>query len=133
MAFLNAQFQWPRQVFSIRRVSGSANSFLDAMFDEFGLAYPSTPYIGKSGNLFHWPYWIGLTGGLCFELLAKILHKKLPISSIRMKKFCANTMFESIVIKTTGFMAPVSLTQGLERTIIYEFINHIADQVFYAE
>jgi nucleoside-diphosphate-sugar epimerase len=89
--------------------------------------------LGKSGKLFHWPYLVGLTGGLCFDLLAKILHKKLSISSIRVKKFCANTMFESARIQTTGFKSPVSLTQGLERTITYEFINQITDQVFYTE
>jgi hypothetical protein len=87
----------------------------------------------KSGKLFHWPYWIGLTGGLCFDILAKILHKKLPVSSIRVKKFCANTMFESTRIQTTGFKPPVSLIKGLEQTITYEFVNRIADQVFYTE
>jgi nucleoside-diphosphate-sugar epimerase len=89
--------------------------------------------LGKSDRLFHWPYWMGFIGGLCFDLLAKILNKKLPISSIRVKKFCANTMFDSINIKATGFKPPVSLTQGLERTITYEFINKTADQVFYTE
>jgi nucleoside-diphosphate-sugar epimerase len=89
--------------------------------------------LGNSGRLFHWPYWIGFTGGLCFDLLAKILRKKLPVSSIRVKKFCANTLFESTNIKTTSFKTPVSLIEGLERTITYEFIDKIADQVFYTE
>jgi nucleoside-diphosphate-sugar epimerase len=89
--------------------------------------------LGKPGKLFHWPYWVGLTGGLCFDILAKILHKKLPVSSIRVKKFCANTMFESARIQMTGFKPPVSLSEGLERTIKYEFVNRIADQVFYTE
>jgi nucleoside-diphosphate-sugar epimerase len=89
--------------------------------------------LGKSGKLFHWPYWVGLTGGLCFDLLAKILHKKLPVSSIRVKKFCANTQSESATIQATGFKPPVSLSEGLERTIKYEFVNRIADQVFYTE
>jgi nucleoside-diphosphate-sugar epimerase len=89
--------------------------------------------LGKSGKLFHWPYWIGFTGGLCFDLLAKILHRKLPVSAIRVKKFCANTMFDSVSIKTTGFKPPVRLIEGLERTIKYEFINRVDDQVFYTE
>jgi nucleoside-diphosphate-sugar epimerase len=89
--------------------------------------------LGKSGKLFHWPYWIGFTGGLCFDVLAKMLHRKLPISSIRVQKFCANTMFDSATIKKTGFKTPVSLIEGLERTIKYEFIDKIADQVFYSE
>jgi hypothetical protein len=65
--------------------------------------------------------------------LAKILHKKFSISAIRVKKFCANTLFDSITIKTTGFKAPVSLIEGLERTVKYEFIDKIGDQVFYTE
>jgi nucleoside-diphosphate-sugar epimerase len=89
--------------------------------------------LGKSGKLFHWPYWIGFTGGLCFDLLAKILHRKLPVSSIRVTKFCANTLFDSAAIKTTDFKAPVSLIEGLERTITYEFVNKIDDPVFYTE
>jgi hypothetical protein len=65
--------------------------------------------------------------------MAKMLHKKLPISSIRVKKFCANTMFDSANIKTAGFKAPVSLVEGLDRTIKYEFIDKISDLVFYTE
>jgi hypothetical protein len=49
------------------------------------------------------------------------------------KKLYANTMFESDNIKTTGFKPPVSLTEGLEGTIKYEFINRVDDQVFYTE
>jgi nucleoside-diphosphate-sugar epimerase len=91
--------------------------------------------LGKSGRLVHWPYWMGLAGGLCFDVLAKALHKKLPVSAIRVKKFCANTMFASTNIKATGFKPPVSLTEGLERTIKYEFVDKTAepDQVFYTE
>jgi nucleoside-diphosphate-sugar epimerase len=89
--------------------------------------------LGKSSRLFHWPYWIGYSGGLCFDLLVKILHKKFSISSIRVKKFCANTMFESTNLQKTNFKPPISLTEGLERTIKYEFIDKTADQVFYTE
>ena len=51
--------------------------------------------LGKSGKVFHWPYWMGFADGLCFDLLAKIMRKKLPISSIQLKKFCAHTLFDS--------------------------------------
>jgi nucleoside-diphosphate-sugar epimerase len=89
--------------------------------------------LGKPGRLFHWPYWLGIVGGLCFDLLAKILRKKLPVSSIRVKKFCANTMFNSANIQATVFTPSVPLAEGLDRTITYEFIDKIADQVFYTE
>jgi nucleoside-diphosphate-sugar epimerase len=102
-------------------------------FDMNALVAAVRRILGKSGRLFHWPYWLGFAGGLCFDLLAKILHKKFSISSIRVKKFCANTMFDSNNIKTTGFNPPVSLAEGLERTIKYEFIDKITEQVFYTE
>jgi nucleoside-diphosphate-sugar epimerase len=60
-------------------------------FDMNTLVREVNRMLGKSDKLFHWPYWLGYFGGLCFDLLAKIMHKKLSISSIRVKKFCANS------------------------------------------
>jgi nucleoside-diphosphate-sugar epimerase len=102
-------------------------------FDMNNLVIEVNKMLGKSKKLFHWPYWLGYFGGLCFDLLAKILNKKLPVSSIRVKKFCSNTMFESINLRTTDFKAPVTLVDGLERTIKFEFIDKIAAQEFYTE
>jgi nucleoside-diphosphate-sugar epimerase len=102
-------------------------------FDMNALVAEVRRILGKSGTLFHWPYWIGLTGGLCFDVLAKILHRKLPVSSIRVKKFCTDTMFESANIPATSFKVPVSLAEGLERAIKYEFVDKITDQEFYTE
>jgi nucleoside-diphosphate-sugar epimerase len=89
--------------------------------------------LGKPQKVFHWPYWLGYLGGLCFDVLAIVMRKKLPISSIRVKKFCSNTIFESVHIKKTDFQAPVALPASLKQTIIYEFINKIDSQVFYTE
>jgi nucleoside-diphosphate-sugar epimerase len=102
-------------------------------FDMNTLVTEVNRILEKSGKLFHWPYWLGYCGGLCFDLLAKILHKKLPVSSIRVKKFSANTMFEPKNIKQTVFKAPISLVEGVEKTIQYEFIHKTKDQVFYTE
>lgn len=84
-------------------------------------------------RIFHWPYWLGYFGGLCFDLLAKILHKKLAISSIRVKKFCQNTYFKSSRVADTGFVAPVPLAEGLRRTIDYEFVRKVGGHVFKCE
>jgi nucleoside-diphosphate-sugar epimerase len=89
--------------------------------------------LGKSTKLFHWPYWLGFLGGLCFDIMAKVIHTKLSISSIRVKKFCSNTVFEAANLKKTDFNPPAKLIEGLEKTIKYEFINKIDDQVFYTE
>ncbi|MGI5065408.1 NAD-dependent epimerase/dehydratase family protein [Treponema putidum] len=87
----------------------------------------------ENHKIFHWPYWLGYFGGLCFDLLSKITEKKFAISSIRVKKFCADTLFDSINISKTGFSAPVSLAEGLSNTVKYEFIDKIEDHVFHTE
>jgi nucleoside-diphosphate-sugar epimerase len=102
-------------------------------FDMNNLVAKVNCILGRSGYPVHWPYWLGYFGGLCFDVLAKILKRRLPISSIRVKKFCSNTMFEAANIKTTDFKAPVSLIEGLERTIKYEFIDKIVEHIFYTE
>ncbi len=90
--------------------------------------------LGKpKSHIFHWPYWLGYFGGLCFDLLAKILHKKLPISSIRVKKFTQDTYFTSSRVDATGFKAPVTLEEGIRRTIDYEFVNKVQGHTFKAE
>lgn len=84
-------------------------------------------------KLLHWPYPLAYFGGLCFDLLALLLRKKLPISSIRVKKFCQNTYFTSSRVAATGFVPPVELPEGLSRTIHYEFINKTQGVVFQTE
>ncbi len=89
--------------------------------------------LGKEKKLFHWPYWLGMLGGYAFDLLAFVIRKKLPISSIRVKKFCSNSMFNAEQIKKTNFQAPASLKEGLEKTIRYEFIDKTDGHLFFTE
>ena len=84
-------------------------------------------------KLIHFPYWLAYFGGLCFDLLAFILHKKFAINSIRVKKFCQNTYFKSSRVPETGFSAPVSLEEGLNRTIDYEFVRKVEGHTFSCE
>jgi nucleoside-diphosphate-sugar epimerase len=102
-------------------------------FDMNTLITDVNKILGKTTKMFHWPYRLGYFVGLCFDVLAFILHKKLSISSVRVKKFCSNTMFESANIKKTNFKAPLTLEEGLKNTIKYEFIDKTDDQVFYTE
>jgi len=102
-------------------------------FDMNTLVTEVNQILGKSKKMFHWPYWLGYFGGMCFDALSFIFNKRLSISSIRVKKFCSNTMFETNNIKKTDFKAPVDLINGLKNTIKYEFIEKIDDQVFYTE
>jgi len=67
------------------------------------------------------PYWIGLLGGSCFDLLTRITGKKFPISSVRIKKFCATTQFDATLAHSSGFEAPFTLAEGLDQTLKSEF------------
>ena len=90
--------------------------------------------LGKNKtSLFHWPYPLAYIGGLCFDLLAKILRKKLVISSIRVKKFTQDTYFVGKNIKNTNFVPPVPLAEGLKRTIDSEFVKKVQGHTFSCE
>lgn len=69
------------------------------------------------------PYWLGMLGGYGFDLASKITSKKFPISSVRVKKFCATTQFDANKAHTCGFQAPYSLSEGLHNTLRHEFLN----------
>ena len=78
------------------------------------------------------PYFVGYNLAKVFDLAARVTGKKFPISSIRVKKFCSNSCFDTSVAKT-GFTPPVPLLEGLERTIRHEFIEKHDGEVFHTE
>jgi nucleoside-diphosphate-sugar epimerase len=63
------------------------------------------------------PYFVGYLAGKVFDVAAALTGKKLPVSSVRIKKFCATTQFSSKYIAQTGFVAPYSLDKALSDTI----------------
>ena len=77
----------------------------------------------------HFPYWLGMFGGYCFDLLAWITREKLTISSVRVKKFCATTEFDATKVQKTGFKPPYTLKEGLARTLEFEFIHPKPDSI----
>ena len=82
---------------------------------------------------FRLPYAFGLVAGYGFDLAAWATRRTFPISSIRVRKFCATTQFAT-AIPETGFEAPVSLQEGLRRTVKHEFLeDHRDEQVFVSE
>ena len=77
----------------------------------------------------HYPYWLGMFGGYCFDLLAKITGKKLAVSSVRVKKFCSTTQFDSTKAMNSGFVPPFTLKEGLARTLEFEFVHPKPDEI----
>ncbi|MCC9455107.1 NAD-dependent epimerase/dehydratase family protein [Enterobacter hormaechei] len=77
----------------------------------------------------HLPYPLGMLGGYCFDILSKVTGKKYAISSVRVKKFCATTQFDATKVHSSGFKAPYTLSQGLDRTLKYEFVHEKKDDI----
>ncbi|WP_317469628.1 NAD-dependent epimerase/dehydratase family protein [Bacteroides hominis] len=77
----------------------------------------------------HYPLWLGMLGGYCFDVLAFITRRKLTISSVRVKKFCATTQFDATKVQNTDFRAPYTLAEGLARTLEFEFIHDASNGV----
>src|SRR5690606_1563188 len=69
------------------------------------------------------PFPIGLLAGYLCDLIARITGRKLPISSIRVRKFCAETTVDTARLGSTGFQAPYTLEEGLRRMIRADFLQ----------
>ena len=79
------------------------------------------------------PYFLGLFVGYIFDFFGFCFNKKLVISSIRIKKFCAETQFNSTKMSKV-FTPPYSLNEGIIKTLEHEFLNRKEDDVlFYTE
>ena len=77
---------------------------------------------GKNNVGLRLPAFLGMAIGYFADIVAKVTGKTLPVSSIRVKKFMGTTQFASSVSET-GFVPPVSLEEGLARTLRYEFLE----------
>ena len=77
----------------------------------------------------HFPYWLGMLGGYGFDFLAWLTRRKLTISSVRVKKFCATTQFDARKVQASGFKAPFTLGEGLARTLEFEFVHPRTDDI----
>lgn len=126
---------------------GNVVAFVKYMIDNVTEGYNVFNYIDKPDNdmnqlvshvshvlnkhipATHFPYWMGMMGGYCFDLLAKLMGKKLAISSVRVKKFCATTEFDATKAHASGFKAPFTLDEGLARTLEFEFVHPRVDDI----
>ena len=76
------------------------------------------------------PFWLGYAVAKGFDSVAAITGKRLTISSIRVKKFCANSVYNT-AIDSTGFKPPDRLEDAIIRTVKHEFIEKHDDQPLY--
>ena len=100
------------------------NTLIQTVRSEMGLV---------SGHRIRIPYVAGMGIGYLFDLAASVSGRSFPVSSVRVRKFCATTQFETTVDRT-GFVGPVTLVDGLKKTVRYEFVeNHVSDELFWTE
>lgn len=90
--------------------------------------------LGRSEKIgFRLPFAVGFLIGKGFDLVAAITGKRFAISSIRVKKFCANSVYDTAIDKT-GFVRPVPLEQAIAQTVRHEFIeNHDGEPLYFSE
>jgi nucleoside-diphosphate-sugar epimerase len=80
------------------------------------------------------PYHFGLLLGFLADKIAKVLNKKLPLSAIRVKKFCSSSEFKSSKNKLNNFTPPHTLSEGIQKTLIKEFVDpDETREIFYTE
>jgi nucleoside-diphosphate-sugar epimerase len=86
---------------------------------------------GKESNYIKIPYTFGMMIGVFFDFLSFITRKEFVISSIRVKKFCSDSQFDSSYVTSTSFNPPYSLSEAIENTIIFEFIEKKSSAVLF--
>ena len=88
---------------------------------------------GKENVGLRLPGFFGIFIGYLADVVAMLIGKSLPVSSIRVKKFMSTSQFSSS-ISETQFTPPVGLEEGLEKTLRYEFLDDNSDkQTFESE
>jgi len=103
-------------------------------FDMNTLVFKINQLLGRPEKIgLRLPYSVGNFIGKGFDLVANLTGKQLTISSIRVKKFCANSVYNTS-IDQTGFVAPVRLEDALKNTVRYEFLeDHKDEPLYYSE
>lgn len=82
---------------------------------------------------FRLPFMVGFLIGKGFDLVAALTGQRFAISSIRVRKFCANSVYNT-ANDQTGFVPPIPLEQAIAQTVRYEFIeSNEHEGVFYTE
>jgi len=76
------------------------------------------------------PFSLGYMIAKGFDLTSLVTGRRFPISAIRVKKFCANSVYNTAIDKTE-FVPPVPLEKALEQTVRHEFLELHEDEPLY--
>ena len=82
-------------------------------------------FLSKKEKNLSVPYCLGISTGYLFDLLSFIFRKQFSITSIRIKKFCANSIINTNELEQYNMKPPTPLHAAIERTIRFEFAQNI--------
>jgi nucleoside-diphosphate-sugar epimerase len=86
-----------------------------------------------SGTGFRVPYLFGLLMGYTADIVSLISGRNLPVSSIRVKKFCSSSSFR-MTKKPSGFKPQFSLYDAIFHTLNEEFYKQESvNEIFFSE
>jgi nucleoside-diphosphate-sugar epimerase len=89
--------------------------------------------LGRKPGRLRIPFAVAYPLARSLDLVGRARGRGFAISSVRIRKFCANTKFTT-ASGETGFAPIVPLGEALERTIRYEFVeSHDDEALFYSE
>jgi len=63
------------------------------------------------------PYFIAIIIGYIFDLFSLISNKRFNINSLRIKKFCSNSILESNIVESSHFSPVLSFRDSLEENL----------------
>ena len=66
------------------------------------------------------PYAVGYLGGLACDIASAVTGRQLPVSAVRIRKFCTSTTFSVHRVHATGFRPPIGLREALAKTVSHE-------------
>jgi nucleoside-diphosphate-sugar epimerase len=80
--------------------------------------------VKREKNYFKIPFFIALSIGYIFDIISFLFNKKFNLSSVRIKKFCANTQIDSS--KAFAFFKPkYTISQGLHKMLTTDFKDYL--------
>ena len=90
--------------------------------------------LGQEGTGLRLPVWLGMLAGYVADGFRIFGYSRIPISSVRIKKFISDSQFSSSKNELEGFEPPFLLLEGINRTLKSEFIDPDAErEIFFTE
>lgn len=90
-------------------------------FDMNSLVGEFHQHFGTSNFRVRIPYEIGIVAGTIFDVVAIATRRRFPISAVRVRKFCADTIVDAGKLNCTGFIRPFTLRDGLKKVFEADF------------